>query len=206
MSKLRVGDIEIDDGAVRFSNRERLLGAAIATPPQPMHRFLGVLVTLQALPMPARAIGWVGSAVTIAGLALAAWNEAWLDPIGAILRGGVLVPLGAGLMGAALLKRSLERGTLRVDRLALGDGADAMVRTVRPLLTRPLRHQTVEWLEARTGWPESTVVSLLGLMREHGELTEEFDDESGNFYYHLARRESRDLDSRRDTIYQGKSL
>jgi len=207
MAKLRVGEIEIENGSVRIGGREmtRTTGscAAAALTTRRPH---GVLSALRSLPVPPRVLGWLGALFALAGFAIAVWSGAWQNPIGALLRGGFLIPIGVGVMGAAILKQMLERGDFPVDSIALGDEANEMFRAIKPLLAKPLRHQTVEWLAQRTSMPSDVVVRLLGGLRHSGELEEELDTDTGHYYYYLVQHDSRDLDARLDDINRGRRM
>jgi hypothetical protein len=134
---------------------------------------------------------------------MAVVNTAWEDPVGAIIRGGFLVPIGASLMGLGLVKSYVERNASAVDRLAVGPGVDGLLDRLRALLAPGSRHQTIEWIQGRVGLSEEMVVRLLAILRSRGELWEELDPDNGEFYYRIARTDPRDLDERLATINNG---
>lgn len=204
MSKLRVGDIDIDGSAVRIGGRPQTPGAAARTERPPSNETaVQFLRSLKELAIPARVIGWSGALLGGLGFILGLAGGAWQDPIGATLRGGFLLPIGTGLIAAAILKRMLEQGTVRVSQLTLGDEAEEMAAALRPMLAAPLKHQTIEWLGKRTGWTERTIVTLLEHFRANGELEEELDNDSGEFYYYFVRRAPENLDARIANIHKG---
>lgn len=206
MSKLRVGDILIEDDGIRIAG-QAYTRVPTTTPRQGSKggASVGALAALRHFPVPAHILGWLGAGVSIIGFTLAVWGTAWEHPISALLRGGFLVPVGAGLIAAAVLKRLLEKNAISINRLALDEQGEPVADRVRKLLTRPDQNQTVEWLQERTGWPESTLVRVLAVLRERGELAEELNEDSGDFYYYTVRRVSRDLDSRLDEINRGRT-
>jgi len=158
------------------------------------------LMWIAALPLSGRLLGLIGAAVSIAGVVIAVASGPWTDPVGAVVRGGFLVPLGAGLFGLALAKAYLERNAGAVDRLAVGPAVDDMLRQLKELLAPGSSQQTVEWIQRMTQLPEPTVVRLLSILRDRGELSEELDSDNGEFFYRITRSDPLDLDTRLATV------
>jgi len=203
MTKLRVGDILIEDDRIQIRGQEVTQTPAIPTNNcAPVTPSVAFLLWLRAAPIPARVLGWLGTALVVAGLVVALATAAWQDPVSAILRGGFLIPIGAGLLAAAFLKQKMRVGTFDVNLLALGSTGEQTVERVRSVLKLDGKHQTVEWIEQQTGLDETKVIRALAILRDRQELLEELDPDSGDFYYHLARRDPEDLNSRLASIDQ----
>lgn len=103
-----------------------------------------------------------------------------------------LLPL---LIGPALL--SIRGGTTILGALKtwVGRGSPGMtigtddpatieyVERLRRVLTKADARHTVEWIARNLGWPEQDVVRTLGWLQARGELREDLDITSGEFYY-----------------------
>jgi hypothetical protein len=202
MSKLRVGDILIENDQITIGGKS-VGGGLLERPPQPAPT-VGPWIWVSRLPFSARLFGWAGATTAIAGFMIAILNTAWEDPVLAIIRGGFLVPLGAGLIGLGLAKAYLERNVNELDRLAIGPEVDELLHRLRALLAPGSRHQTVEWIQGRFGVREEVVARLLAILRGRGELSEELDPDNGEFYYCIVRTDPRDLDERLATINKGE--
>jgi hypothetical protein len=123
--------------------------------------------------------------------------QAWVDPLGALVRGGALVPLGLAVMGLAAIKRFLARRSDLRHAASLRGLPHPYLQVMRTRLAAPTHGRaTVESLMRSTGWTEAEVVHTLALLRDGGEASEELDLETGEFYYIAQRPPSRDLSSR----------
>jgi hypothetical protein len=196
MSRLRVGDIEIDGSNVR-------IGAGDAEPvPSSSRRrpSIRALAILLRFPLPARAIGWFGGAAAIAG-ALTVIPSVLVGRVShGLVLGGWLSTFGVACIAVASLKGLLESGRVDINRIALGDETRALLERARIVLSRDESHQTVTWIQTQTGWPEADVIRVLTLLRTRGELVEDLNDETGEFYYHVVPRGSSDLNARLDSL------
>jgi hypothetical protein len=201
MSKLRVGDIVIENDRISIGGQPATRDLVQRVPQSPPA--LGRWIWVSNLPFSSRLLGWAGAVFVIAGFSMAVAASAWDDPIRAIIRGGFLVPLGAALIGAGLAKAYLERNANEIDRVAVGPSVDEFLDRVRALLAPGSKQQTVEWIRDRAGLPETTVIRLLAILRGRGELSEELDPDGGEFYYRIVRTDPRDLDERLATINKG---
>jgi DNA-binding transcriptional ArsR family regulator len=194
MSKLRVGDILIED--------DRISAPGILVPPtsdgqaQQSSGPAGLITWIAGLRAPSGVLAWTGTGLVVVGLALeiAAWP--WNNPVRALLRGGLLVPVGAALIGLALARTYLNGNPTRMHRLLLGSSADELLDRLVALLAPGSKHQTVEWIQTKMAASEQTVVRLLAVLREDGLVSEEFDSDSGDFYYRIIRQDPQDLDER----------
>jgi len=137
-------------------------------------------------------------AAAVVGAAVNAWFGAWSDPVGALLHGGFLAPVGFGLVVLGAAKHFAGRPAVR-HQAALGVDPEPYVARLGTLLALPRPQQTIEWISRQTGWTEETVVHALALLRERGQVQEELDLETGEFYYvhtPLPSPGPRDLDTR----------
>lgn len=183
MARLQVGDIQIDGSDIRIGGSNPGLPEAPRTETDTgtdVARAVRVLDRIPFSPGTLVAIGLAAAAVgTAINLVLGAWN----DPLGVLMRGGLLAPLGMGIMVLGAAKQYLRRKPETRHRAALGGNADRYLDTLRQLLGQAAPHQTIGWIRQRTGWAEADVVHALALLRTRGELLEEIDLESGEFYY-----------------------
>jgi hypothetical protein len=145
-------------------------------------------------------LGWFGAIVLMIGFVISLWNTAWADPLGALVRGGFMVPVGAGIMAAAVMNRLLETGRTSVNRVALGQNGRQMGECLHRLIRRPSQTQTLEWIQGATGWDEALLLRLLAELRDSGELVEELDHDTGHFYYYMIDRATLNLDSRLENL------
>lgn len=194
MSRIQVGDITIDGQNVRIGNRDGLPRAKSTGLSQTSNARL--LATVARIPFPPALLAAVGVGMIAAGTAVNIVVGVLADPFTALLRGGVLAPLGVGLFGLAMLKGYVGRRRTVVLAAALEGDPEAYVARLRPLLQGGARTCTVPALARTTGWSEQTVVRALALMRERGEAAEELDFDTGQFYYTTPTLPPRDLDSR----------
>jgi hypothetical protein len=142
-----------------------------------------------------------GLLVAAAGFALFALTGPG-TPDTAVLRGGGLIPPGLIIAAAGVAWPWVQRWARReVLRQEAGVLAPAIAK-LRALLGAPARDCTVDRLVRRTGLPTAEVVRALRWMRDTGEVDEELDLGTGEFYYGMA--EGRGLDARYDTITRGR--
>lgn len=204
MSRLRVGDIEIDGSNITIGGVPQ-----IPTAPSPG---TGVAMTVTTTTTPTTPVTTALTTTTPGALAPAGARRApeGLDalaqfPIGHRLLmgagGGVAaaaatllattevvaaVPLlfsGIGGIVVGILKRRALRrqaaARAQADERELGEHAARL----RPLLSEARPEQTVEWIVERTKLSEATVVRTLAFMRDRHEVTEELNTETGEWYY-----------------------
>lgn len=185
MARLQVGDIQIDGSDIRIGGRNPGLPEAAGTDAR---TGTGTDVSqavrvLDHIPFSPRTLVMAGLAAVIAGTVVNVVLGAWNDPLGVLVRGGILAPLGVGIVMLGAAKQYLRRKPEVRHRAALGADADRYLDTLRQILAQPSPQQTIGWIGQRTGWPEADVVHALALLRTRGELLEEIDLESGEFYY-----------------------
>ena len=194
MSRIQVGDIVIDGQDVRIGApaESPRPPAAPAAPPPELH----LLHALSRIPVPTAVLAFAGLAMIVAGTAVSLVVGLLADPFTALLRGGVLAPVGLGLVGLAVLKRFTAGPGAAALAATLPGGGEEHVRRLRPLLAGNSAATTVAALARATGWTESAVVRVLALMRQRGEVAEELDLDTGQFYYTTLTLPPRDLDSR----------
>ena len=194
MSRIQVGDITIDGHNVQIGNRDGLPRVKNAGLFDPSNARL--LATIARMPVPPALLAAIGAGMIAAGTAVNVIVGVLSDPFTALLRGGVLAPLGVGLLGLALLKGYVGRRGTMVLAASLEGDPEAYFARLRPLLRGSARACTVPALAGITGWSEPTVVRVLALMRERGEAAEELDFDTGQFFYTTHTLPPRDLDSR----------
>lgn len=195
MSRIQVGEITIDGQSVHIgspADPPRIPGAAAAQPSP--DAFL--LHAVPRIPVPTAALALAGVLLVVAGTAVSLAVGVLANPLGALLRGGVLAPVGLGLLGLALLKRLAAGRSATVLAASLPGDPETYVARLRPLLAGDPASTTVAALARRAGWTEPVVVRVLALMRQRGEVAEELDLDTGHFYYTTLTLPPRDLDSR----------
>jgi hypothetical protein len=204
MSRLRVGDIEIDGSNITIGGVPQIPaapkpGTGVAT---------GVAMTVTTTTTPTTAlVTTTPTAITPAG---SPRTPEGLDALASFPIGHrLLVGAGGGLAAAAatllattevvaavpllfsgiggvvvgiLKRRAVHRqaaARARADERELGEHAARL----RPLLGEAKPEQTVEWIVERSGLPEATVVRTLAFMRDRHDVTEELNTETGEWYY-----------------------
>jgi hypothetical protein len=195
MPRLQVGDIQIDGTKVVIGGQP-MDGSRPAPAPTPPPG--SPLRWVDRLPISASALVAIGAVLAVAGAAANMLYAAWADPVGALVHGGFLAPVGVGAIGAGVVKAWMRRNPAVRYRAELGHGAEQFISTLRPLLSIADPRNTVAHIAARTGWPEQRVVASLALLRERGELREELDLDTGQFFYQTVPNlpAPRNLDSR----------
>jgi hypothetical protein len=193
MARLRVGDIEIDGSNVTIGG----VPQTPATPATPTAR-AGVAITKtptttttalarpQAPPpaegLDALATFPIGHRLLIGGGGLAIAAAAVVAATQAVTAAPLLVS-GVGAIVVGLLKRRALRrraaARARAEAEELGDHASRL----RPLLGEAKAEQTIEWITERSGLAEAAVVRTLVFMRDRGEIVEELNTETGEWYY-----------------------
>jgi hypothetical protein len=194
MSRIQVGEITIDGQDVRIGKpdvlpRAQSAGPAPASSADP-------LAAATRIPVRPALLAIIGAGMIAAGTAVNLVVGVLSDPVRALLYGGVLAPLGVGLLGLALLKAWASRLSPVALAASFEGGPERYIATLRPLLHGGPEACTVAALARTTGWSEPTVVRTLALMRERGEVAEELDFDTGQFYYTTGTLPPRDLDSR----------
>jgi hypothetical protein len=204
MARLQVGNVRIDGSDVSVGTPAPAGTGRPADASVPGGDPGFAIRTLERIPVSAGLLAVVGIACMAAGTAINVMLSAWTNPAAALLGGGVLAPVGAGLLVAGAAKRFILRRAHLRHRAALGREWQRHRDTLRTLLSGTDPRQTVEWIAARTGWPEAAVLHTLALLREEGALTEELDTTSGAFHYTCrpvpAAATPYDLTTRLDTL------
>lgn len=207
MSRLRVGDIVIEGSSVSIGGKNAFAPSPANSPQQPSsspHQATHLsphrepfLHGLSRIPFASRLWVAAGSMTALVGVVLSVLLQAWSNPLGAVLNGAFLVPVGVGLIAVGATKHFIATRPALLHRAVLGDPEPYRAR-LASLLARPRGEQTVEWIGQRTGWGEHEVVHALALLRQRGEIQEELDFDTGEFYYVYVSPSlpPRDLDTR----------
>lgn len=184
MTRLRVGDIEIDGTQVRVSSApttQRFVHSAsqrIAHPPNVRGG------ALSWLPIPAAwLVALAAVALSVGGIRLAVTSGP-LDVERFVSRGAFLLPLGLGLVLLAALK---ALGPRLVASRAPDVHTLEHLAQLRDVLRGTERH-TIRSLSRQLGWSESDVLRALGWLRHDGDVEEDVDMTSGEFNYVLVAR------------------
>lgn len=194
-ARIRLGDIEIDDNVVRIGGVPQ-----VPVPHAPPHALIvqtssldtsapppdvPSLPSLKGLPVSGRFLLRAGAVVLLGTLAvLAVFPPASFL---SLLLHVLPLPFGAGLLALGALKRAEERRELRAARLRDEAELAPHLDRVRGALSEPKPEQTIEWLAARLRLPEATVVRVLDRLRKQGEIEEELNTDSGEWYYFTRR-------------------
>jgi len=181
MAKLKVGDIEIDGRNVTIGPHAPAPVRSNANDPRASAA--GAVSLLDRIPVSAGALLALGGVLVLVGSVVNVALAAWSDPVGALVHGGILAPLGAGMIGSGATKAWIRRRPRIRHSAALGGDAEPYLSALRRLLEGADPRHTVPWIAARTGWAEETIVHALALLRDRGELVEELDLDRGEFYY-----------------------
>lgn len=191
MSRLRVGDIVIDGtdvsiGGVTMTGRAQALSAPQPRSSRPSsHPVLpGPIARLVANLRP-RHLTMFGGGLAAVGAALLVLGPAVDGVLAFVFGGGLFLTAGGGAAAAGLLLTwsARERATeaLRSEEAALAAG----VARLRSILRGAGADQTYERLVKRSGLSESMVVRSLRALRDSGELIEDLNTETGDFFYAL---------------------
>ena len=194
MARLRIGDIQIDGAEVTVRS------APLATPAVAGGQPAAAQWLAQ---VSRRLLAYSGLAAIAVGSSLLVLLWPGPDPLGFALRGGLIVLGGLGLVALAALQPLLRKVVQAEQRALYAQARDK----IRPLVAKRAAHQTVEWLSAHARLTEPEVVGALLTLRADGELIEELDLETGQFYYALAPtaaiQSSENLDARAQRIVRG---
>jgi hypothetical protein len=195
VSDIRVGNIHVSANGIRVDD-----SAAFDVPlpePSPVLRLLASERVPRALLLGFGLVLAVGGMV---GLVL----SGRLDLETFLLRGGALIPMGmafAGLGMALPLVRGWARQEMLRHEAGVLEPAAARLRTHIGPMNRAC---TIAALVRTTGLPTPDVVRALRWMRDTGEIEEDLDIESNEFYYGVARGQS--LEDRHDALPGGRLL
>ena len=210
MTKLRVGNVEIDGTSVRIGG-EMVVGSGVgrsaAAPAQgvratPAGNADSGITAVTRVPGPPVLLVSAGALLIGVGVVAMVLVDATRDPVSAFLQGGALAPVGLSLVAVGTLKAWVRRSAGRWAALRLGAERTATSELLRTLLQRSEPSHTLAWIRRETGWPEATAVATLAWLRERGELEEELDETTGEFYYHVPPR-ARDLATRVHDLQRG---
>lgn len=207
MSRIRVGDIEIDGHRVRIgtSSDSRVAGYSVlgarampygsgALGPRPLPK--ANYAFLSAIPFSAGTIivaGCIASAIGILGAVLS-WPP---NDIADYVRHGLfLIPLGVGVALLGWLKAVHRDSLNKIDAESADETTEEYIAELGALLRLEDPGHTVEWLQRELGWRPVDVVTTLAWLRERGELREEIDIDSGHYYYVATTPPAQDLDAR----------
>jgi len=196
MSHLRVGDIEIDGHRVTIGSRStdttslarqfamspsvpaRVQPDLQAAPQAPQDALAG----LDHFPIPANGTLAMGAS----GVALGAAGLLWAPPSGIIsfvFHGGSFVLMGLGLLTAGVMQRARAKrnaaDAARRELTALGP----VIERLRTLLAEPDPTHSFEWIRDQTRLPGDVLVRTLGVMRDRGDLIEEYSGATSTWHY-----------------------
>jgi hypothetical protein len=141
------------------------------------------LAVLSALPVRGRSIVTAGAGIAVLGAVAPLVLGATSTVLSWLAHGGFLLPAGASTAMVGLLKAYLDGRAAAMKRAAVDNAAFEDGRSIQALLRPDGTHQTVEWIAAQTRLPEARVVAALLQLRDLGELEEELDVESGEWFY-----------------------
>ena len=197
MSRLRVGNITIDGRNVTIDEPNPGLGAGSTARGLQQPGNAAAIQLLDRVPLPPSVLAGGGVVLTVAGTVANVLLGVFDDPVGALLRGGMLAPLGAGLLAVGIAKMFVARRPDLRHAASLGPAAAPYVEELAALLRNRDVKQTVPWIVQRSGWPEDRVLRVLALMRSRGLIVEDMDPDTGEFFYFPEPTPTpRDLDTR----------
>lgn len=202
VARIRVGDIEIDGNNVSIGGVSIPEHSPPPAVPQQQQQQALVPFAPPALPAVRADDPLIHFPVSTGGLYFGGIMVLLVAVVCALAQvpGLFLAPIGVGLMVVATMKRrALElaaAGRAREGERELAEHGKAITGQLRGHGSE----QTVEWLMERTKLPESTIVRTLASLRARGEITEELDTDTGNWFYTATARAlappARDLDAR----------
>ena len=191
VTRLRVGNIEIDGSRVVVRSNDSQSGAGNLQPPP-----RSGLAFLDRIPATSRVLAFTGGATCLLALMLSSfawWNHSTFSS--ASLFGIVLMPVGAAIITLAALKwwrvrqlpgfESLRADPATENRLA------ALERTMQTA-GRPVSARTIA---ERLGWPPVDVDRGLGWLAARSAIEEDYDVNRNEYVYSLVRSE-KDLATR----------
>lgn len=198
VAQLKIGDIEIDGSVVRIgpASAPGVSTASHVTPggvpERPLRSRLAFLDRVPLSPRVLVRIGIATAAVGVCvGIAILA-THTWGAPL---VIGPLLLSLGGGTAVLGLLTARFRDGGPELTGISADPLTERYVDELRAVITTSNVRNTVERLAHTLGWSQRDVVNTLGWLQARGELREELDVESGEFYY-VAIRVARDLASR----------
>jgi hypothetical protein len=198
MTKLRVGDIEIDGRNVLIRDQSATVPSVLSGKRAIDH---GAVRFLRRFPLRPSTLWKVGATgVMLGGALVFVGMTGTIQPL-LLLVGGGLLSVGVGLIGAGVLKRQLQLRPELEHRAALGVDADHYLRQVSSILGKVDRRQTVGWIMRKTDLDEEAVVRSLAILIARSVVSEQFDVEQQEYYYVVtAAYLPRDIDSRLRTL------
>lgn len=143
---------------------------------------------------PTSAMVTTGGILAGLGALLVSLNLGALDPVSFLSSGGILLPLGIGVATLGLMKRGVLKRQAAEEGARLDAELAQCMSRMRGLLADSRPTQTVEWIVHSLGLPEATVLRALKRLRERGELVEELNEDTGDWYYHVAPTPTEDDD------------
>jgi hypothetical protein len=219
VARLRVGDIEIDGQNITMGGRRMTTGTRVETtlaprpeaalaPPRQEPSSLArrgpedELAALERLPGSPRTLVAGGLAMMLLGVVAAIFAG---SPSLAVIfaSGGFLLPMGAGVAGLGVFKTRLTRRRRSRDAARIEAEMQPEIERVRATLSEGPIGPTVEEIAQRVSLPQGKVVRALAWLRERGEVLEELNTETGEWFYCLApplERRAKDLDSRLEAL------
>jgi len=219
MASLKIGDIEIDGSRVSIDGRPMTGGEPspggqlVRREPEPLVAAARAPIGDSLAPLgelPFRPRTWITAGVAVAACGvLALVLHGSLDVVTYVFGGGLLVSIGGALAGLGVLKRLAKRRA-KERRIREEDAVVApVVERLRALLREANAEQSVAWIARQTALAEPIVVRALARLRESGELREELNEQTGDWYYVHVPGEpppprARDLDSRLDEIQRSE--
>lgn len=203
VARLRVGDIEINGREVRIGGQVMTSGSS--EPPRAAPAALAVRSRQELAPAPTRPrtapkVPLSPGLMTGTGLSLSAMGAVatalFESPF---FHGGFFLPVGMGLVALGVLTRRQRREEAEAARRREEAALAPELERVRALLSTPDATFTLEELIARLGLAQPTAVRALVRLRDTGEIEEELNTDTGEWFYRqtpkLPERRSLDLDS-----------
>lgn len=178
MAKLRLGEIELDDG--------RPAVGSFAPPAASNARGVSPKSAIQffsALPLRGAWLIGIGLMLVLGGLTFLLASDGQLDVFKYVFRGGIFIPPGVGLIAVGLIKNRIDAAHQQRLRDAEGARVALVAERVRTLLLAPGVHQTAEWVAEEAHLSRAEAIRALFWLRERGELMEDLDASTGAFHY-----------------------
>ncbi len=116
-----------------------------------------------------------------------------------LIAGAALLSFGGGTTTVGVVKALAQRGISGFKVPAGNAETDEYVATLSQAIKESSTANTVEGIAGKLGWSEQDVARALGWLQARGELREELDTTSGEFYY-VSVKVPRDLATRLSSI------
>lgn len=211
---MKVGEILIDDGMISFAQPGPVPPASAPTGGlrwSALHRLLQLApgpVVLVVAGIAGLALGLIGALTGFLASEVLGGGAFFALLLASVSVGGV----GLGSLSLAAMSALLRHKPLSAPGpLSGGAGLDEeRARRLRPFLIDQGERATVEWLAAQTGMMSDAVVRALAHFEARGELDEELNLHTGEWYYRLNHASTRlaplSLQERLERLADSKSI